>query len=95
MGEAYSVRHAAALCDQLPRESRLAQAQDPSLRWPDEAYILARIEFDLQCIALRGSKRARPRMMRTPIDDARLERARRSVDKDALADALGIDEDRR
>lgn len=95
MGTDYSCSHAASLLAQLPYGSAVRIANDPSERWDPGDYILARIEFDLQCIALRGSKRVKPRMMRTPIDDARLEIARRSVDKDDLADKLGIPKDRR
>lgn len=95
MGESFGVSHAAVLCAQLPRGSRVRTANDPSERWTEGEYILSLIEFDIQCIALRGAKHAKPRMMRTPRDDARLERARRSVDKDELAEKLGIPEGRR
>ena len=95
MGTDFTASHAAALCAQLPRCSRVSVANDPAKRWGEFEYTLALIEFDLQCIAMRGAKHAKPRMMRTPIDDARLERARKSIDKDELADKLGIPEGRR
>ncbi len=57
MGEAYSVRHAAALCGRLPASSRTRAA-----------------------FSAAGQGAAAP----AP-----------SLDKDALADALGIPEDRR
>ena len=96
MGGGYSVEHAAALCAQLPSESRCARADDPSNEWSYVGYLLARIEYDLQCIALKGVKRAKPRMVRTPIDSARAKRmSERTKDPDEIADALGIPDDRR
>lgn len=94
MGTAYSARHAAVLMLQLPPRCRLRRAYDKSAEWSEEAYLLARLDYDLQCIALRGTK-ITPRMMRTPADAARVDRMRMRADPDEIADKLGIPKDRR
>lgn len=38
----------AALCAQLPRESRLMRALSPALEWSDEAYKLAELDYHVR-----------------------------------------------
>lgn len=94
MGLQFSAVHAAALCAQLPRESRVSRANNKANEWGSTEYLLARIEYDLQAVLMRGTK-YEPRMMRTPADEERVDRMRARADKDKIADLLGIPEDRR
>lgn len=72
----------------------MSRANNKSNEWGSAEYILARIEYDLQAVLMRGTK-YEPRMMRTPADEERVDRMRARVDKDKIADLLGIPEDRR
>lgn len=72
----------------------MSRANNKSNEWGSTEYILARIEYDLQAVLMRGTK-YEPRMMRTPADEERVDRMRARVDKDKIADLLGIPEDRR
>lgn len=72
----------------------MSRANNKANEWGSTEYILARIEYDLQAVLMRGTK-YEPRMMRTPADEERVDRMRARVDKDKIADLLGIPEDRR
>lgn len=72
----------------------MSRANNKSNEWGSTEYILARIEYDLQAVLMRGTK-YEPRMMRTPADEERVDRMRARADKDKIADLLGIPEDRR
>lgn len=94
MGADFSAFHAAVLCAQLPRESRVSRANDKTNEWGSVEYLMARIEYDLQAILMKGTK-LEPRMMRTPADEQRVDNMRAKVDKDELAEKLGIPKERR
>lgn len=103
MGTEYGVAHAAALARCLPAGSAVMRAIDPALEWADSDYILAQIEHDVRMLAwaLSGGKKSKapkPRPIESPTERAK--RARNSAppsedEMRAVADALGIPEDRR
>lgn len=93
VGEACSVRHAAALAAQLPAESRVSRAACPGNEWGASEYILRLIEHDLRMLAWSG-KGSRPKPVKTP-EELRRRAASADVDVAALAERLGIPEDRR
>ena len=72
----------------------MSRANNKANEWGSTEYMLARIEYDLQAVLMRGTK-YEPRMMRTPADEERVDRMRARADKDKIADLLGIPEDRR
>lgn len=103
MGKTYTVAHAAALARNLPAGSAVHRALNPALEWADSDYLLMQIEYDIRLLAwsLAGGKKSRspkPKPIETPTERAK--RARNSAppseeEMNAVADALGIPEDRR
>ena len=79
------------------------RAIDPAFEWSDSDYLLSQIEYDLRMLAwsLSGGKKSKspkPRPIESPTERAK--RARNSAppseeEMRAVADALGIPEDRR
>ncbi len=53
IGDTFSISHAASLCEQLPRNSRLMMIIDPLNSWNDQMWLLAHMEFSLRI--LRGA----------------------------------------
>lgn len=88
MGVSYSYIHAAALCAQLPRESRLARVSAPECEWSEAEYILHKIEYSLRVIAWQNTKDARkgrrcPKPLPTPAEEVRL---RQKLERTNMAD---------
>lgn len=90
MGDGYTVAHAAALASQLPRGSRLSCAMSPENEWGVTDHLLRVIEHDLRSIAWNG-KGERPKPLRIP----RKPKPARPADNGAIAEKLGIPEERR
>lgn len=97
LGDEYTVEHAGALFEHLPKESATVKEIDPSQEWGPVEYLLARIEYDLRCLAY-GGKGPRPKPMKTPADCAKRKAHGPKASKHEMskvADALGIPEERR
>lgn len=103
MGASYSVYHAACLAANMPPDASLYVDLDPSLAWGSTDYLLAQIEHDLRMLAwmLAGgskSKSPKPKPIENPAERAKRTRNSSAPTKEemnAVADALGIPEDRR
>lgn len=54
----FSLRHAAVLASQLPRDSRALSAAHPDFIWSDEMYMLSRIEHLCRVLLWTKSKDA-------------------------------------
>lgn len=104
MGEAYSVRDAAAMVAHLPSDSALMRAEGNG--WSEAERMLASMEFSLRVLRWQPTKdgvkdRNQPVPRKSP--RRREEDARELVEStkytpeymDALAESLGIPEDRR
>ncbi|RNL44731.1 DUF5361 domain-containing protein [Paraeggerthella hongkongensis] len=97
MGAEFSHEHAAALCAQLPRESRLARMASPECAWSESEYMLNRIEYGMRVLAWQRTKdaqhdRKRPRPMPTPADEARVRKKLDRTDMREIARKLKIEE---
>lgn len=93
MGADYTRLHAAALCVQLPRESRIVRAMDPSAAWGDSEYIARATEHTLRVIAWQnggGRKSDFPRPLPTPEDRARVSRKLERTNVERVNRILGI-----
>lgn len=93
----YGFLHAACLCDQLPKESRVARAQSPELEWGDSDYLLSRIEEGIRTLVWQQTKdgqkgRNVPKPNPTPADRARIKRKLDATDVDFVNQILGIKE---
>lgn len=93
----YGFLHAACLCDQLPKESRVARAQSPELKWDDSDYLLSRIEEGVRTLVWQQTKdghkgRNVPKPNPTPVDEARIKRKLDATDVDFVNQILGIKE---
>ena len=104
MGESYSVRDAAAMVAHLPSESALRRATGDG--WSEAERLLASCEFSLRVLRWQPTEdghknRNQPRFSESPRE--RDDRARERVESTkytpeymaALAESLGIPEDRR
>lgn len=95
MGAAFTRLHAAALCAQLPRESRLVRAMDPAAEWGDSEYIAHAMEHTLRVLSWQcgnGRKSDFPKPMPTPEDRARVSRKLERTDVDRINRILGLTE---
>lgn len=100
MGSEFSAYHAACCLANVPKGSALAAAIDPANEWDESGYLLAQIEFDIRSLtwALAGGKKSKspkPKRIETPSDRRKSRTEYTRDDIDAIADALGIPEDRR
>lgn len=61
-------RRLAALASCLPSDSRVFVADNPDLRWSDEAWMLRQVDLDIRSLAfgLGGGKGRRPKPLPTP-----------------------------
>jgi hypothetical protein len=97
MGKTYSVLDAAELVAQLPSESRVLRAIEPSMEWDIDSYLLASIEYSLRVLIWMQTKDAqkgvnRPKMVPTPAKRADLRRKVEQTDIERIRRALGIEE---
>ena len=93
MGADYTRLHAAALCVQLPRESRLVRAMDPSAAWGDSEYIARAMEHTLRVLSWQygnGRKSDFPRPLPTPEDRARVSRKLERTNVERVNRILGF-----
>lgn len=93
MGAAFTRLHAAALCVQLPRESRLVRAMEPAAAWGDSEYIAHAMEHTLRVIAWQnggGRKPDFPRPLPTPEDRARVSKKLERTNVERVNRVLGI-----
>lgn len=93
---------AAELAENLPQDSALKRAMNPSLQWGEEGYLLSLIEYELRLLmwSMSDQKRrgSKPEPIETPADAERRRRMSRPVTRaemDRVADRLGIPKDRR
>lgn len=93
LGVDYTRAHAAALCVQLPRESRLVRAMEPANEWGDAEYIAHAMEHTLRVLAWQngsGRKSDFPKPMPTPADRARVSKKLDRTNVDRVNRILGI-----
>ncbi len=97
MGQTVSIKHAACLAAQLPQQARTLCAENKANQWPETNYLLAGIDMRLQNLAYiqTNGKGTKPRMIHTPLDDAKAEAAVRNYSQEDVAQALGIPRERR
>lgn len=92
MGAAYTASHAAALCAQLPSESRVARARGDG--WSESERLLALIRQSVDVVWWQNTKDGRkkgakpPEVVKSPNARRRTEYTR--ADMDGIAEALGI-----
>lgn len=88
-GEVDDLPRMALLWAHLPADSRTARAQEPSLGWGTEAYLLWQIEYQLRCLSwglAYDKKRPTPRPNPAQLAEARRRRdaalaAREEIDR--------------
>lgn len=90
MGTAYSYSHAAILCVQLPRESRVRRVYDPDAAYSVTDYYLRQIEYGIRVLAWQQTEdghkgRNQPKPVPLPSDDSTL------AQKAALANRAYVD----
>ncbi len=96
MGSDYTFAHAADLAANLPRESCVMRAKDPTLIWGDVEYMLRSIEFSLRVLRWQNTEdghagRNKPQPLPTPEDMERVRDKMAQTDMQRIAERLGID----
>lgn len=56
MGTGFSYGHAAILVENLPRESRVLSALNPSFSWSTTDYLLSLVEYEMRVLLWRQTK---------------------------------------